>query len=86
MDQKSNQFNMNSALKDLLGTVLGVAGKSKDDVIEIVGREIGQALAAMLKEPLSQVVNHRKLKISVELVPKHESAPKKHKKPAASRK
>ncbi len=56
--------------RDAINQVLSKAGKGKDDLILIVGREIGLAVAAMLKEPLDQLVEGKKLRISLELVSK----------------
>jgi hypothetical protein len=58
------------AAKALIGALFARAGKSKDDVVQVLAREIGVAIAAMLKEPLSQLARHHKLTISFELVPK----------------
>jgi len=60
-----------NGFKDLFNAFFTTLGKSRTEAIEIVGREMGKALAAMLKEPLAQLVNHRKLKITVEMVPRH---------------
>ena len=70
------------AIRTLLGTLFARAGKGKDEVVQIIGREIGQAIAAMLKEPLSKIAENRKLQISFELVPKEEGK----KKPASKHK
>lgn len=58
------------AAKALLGALFAKAGKSKDDIVQIIAREIGLTVAAMLKEPLTQIAKHQKLQISFELVPK----------------
>ena len=58
------------AAKALLGALFARAGKSKDDVVQVLAREIGVAIAAMLKEPLGELAKHHKLTISFELVPK----------------
>jgi hypothetical protein len=54
----------------LLGAIFTRAGKGKDEVVQIIAREIGVAVAAMLKEPLTQLAKHQKLQISFEFVPK----------------
>lgn len=78
-----------------LGAVLGAlfqrAGKGKDEVVGIVAREIGVAVAAMLKEPLAALAKNQKLQISFEFVPKdgaEEAAPrgKKPRRTAAAQK
>lgn len=67
-----------SVVGDILTSLLSLAGKGKDEAIQIVGREIGIALAAMLKEPLAMLVNNRKLKVTLEFVPNHEKSESKH--------
>lgn len=56
--------------KALISALFARAGKSKDEVIHMVAREIGMAVAAMLKEPLALLAKHQKLQISFEFVPK----------------
>jgi hypothetical protein len=58
------------ATRALLQALFARAGKGKDEVVQIIAREIGMAVAAMLKEPLSQLAKHQKLQISFEFVPK----------------
>jgi hypothetical protein len=58
------------AARALIATVFARAGKGKDEVVQIIAREIGMAVAAMLKEPLAQLAKHQKLQISFEFVPK----------------
>ncbi len=55
----------------LFAALFARAGKGKDEVIQIMAREIGNAVAAMLKEPLSQLAKNQKLQISFEFVPKN---------------
>ncbi|MEZ4742639.1 MAG: hypothetical protein R3B45_09360 [Bdellovibrionota bacterium] len=71
-----------------LNTLLSKAGKSKDEIIQILGREIGFALAAVLQEPLQRLVDGRKIRISIELVPKEagHTVKKKKKKKANAKK
>ena len=54
----------------LLGAIFQRAGKGKDEVVGIVAREIGVAVAAMLKEPMAALAKNQKLQISFEFVPK----------------
>jgi hypothetical protein len=56
--------------RDILNTLLSKAGRSKDEVIQILGREIGLALAAVLAKPLEQLTETKRIRITVELVPK----------------
>ena len=58
------------AARALFGALFAKAGKSKDEIVQIIAREIGMTVAAMLKEPLAQIAKHQKLQISFELVPK----------------
>jgi hypothetical protein len=69
--------------KALLGAIFQRAGKGKDEVVGIVAREIGVAVAAMLKEPLAALAKNQKLQISFEFVPKdgHQEEPPRSKKP-----
>jgi hypothetical protein len=62
------------ATRALLQALFARAGKGKDEVVQIIAREIGMAVAAMLKEPLSQLAKHQKLQISFEFVPKTQPA------------
>jgi predicted hydrocarbon binding protein len=71
-DDRDDQTSAD-VLKALLGALFARAGKGKDEVVQIIGREIGQAIAAMLREPLSKIAENQKLQISFELVPKNES-------------
>lgn len=59
------------AARAIMGTLFAKAGKSKDDVVQILAREIGMAVAGMLKQPLSQLAKNQKLQISFEFVPKN---------------
>ncbi len=58
------------ATRALIAALFARAGKSKDELVQTIAREIGLTVAAMLKEPLSQIAKHQKLQISFELVPK----------------
>ena len=62
--------------KDLLVTLLTKAGRSKDEVIQILGREIGSALAAMLRKPLAELARNQRLQVTFEFVPKDQPADK----------
>lgn len=55
--------------KDLIGSLAGWAGKGKDEIVQLVCREIGNAMAGVLKEPIAQVLEGRKLQLTIELVP-----------------
>lgn len=56
--------------KELVASLAQWAGKSKDEIVTMVCREIGQATAAVLKEPLAQIIESQKVQITFEFVPK----------------
>ena len=58
-----------STAKEVLLALAGLAGKGKDELVQSICREIGQATAAMLKEPLAQLLKDRKLQVTIEFVP-----------------
>ena len=62
--------------KDLISSLASLAGKGKDEVVQILCREIGLATAAIWKEPLAQILENRKLQITFEFVPKADEEPK----------
>jgi predicted hydrocarbon binding protein len=74
-DESREDSSTADARRALLAALFARAGKGKDEVVQIVAREIGLAIAALLKEPLSKIADNQKLQISFELVPK-ESSPK----------
>ncbi len=74
------------SVKDLLSVVAQIAGKGKDDVVNILCRETGVALAAMMKEPLNEVLESKKLQISFELVSKNDEDSSKTKKTSQKKK
>lgn len=69
-DEERRERAKESLVRDFLGVLTTWGGKGKDEVIKILGREIGQAAAAILKEPLNQIIGERKLQITLELIPK----------------
>jgi hypothetical protein len=76
------QNEEDSTTKDMVLGLLSKAGRSKDEVIQILGREIGLALAAVLAKPLEQMTENKRIKITLELEAKHKkpSAPQGKKK------
>ena len=62
--------------RDLLIGLLSKAGKGKDEFVQILGREIGLALAAVLSKPLEQMTETKRIRITVELVPKTKKSAK----------
>ena len=71
---RSNDFSLNDIPKgrEFLGALASWAGKGKDELVQLICREIGVATAALLKEPLSQVMEGKKIKFTIELVPDDE--------------
>ncbi len=70
-DQTSVNLNL---LRDTLLTFVARAGKGKDEVLQILARETGAAIAGLLKQPLADfladVTKHHRLQVTLELVPK----------------
>jgi hypothetical protein len=62
-----------NAQKIVLG-LLSKAGRSKDEVIQILGREIGLALAAVLAKPLEKMTESKQLRVTIDLIPKSNSS------------
>ncbi|NRA64571.1 MAG: hypothetical protein HRU19_08820 [Pseudobacteriovorax sp.] len=56
--------------RELVGSLATWAGKGKDEIVQIICREIGVATAAVMKEPISQMLSGKKLQLTLELVPK----------------
>lgn len=73
----------NSGAKDLVFNLLSKAGKGKDEFVQVLGREIGLALAAVLAKPLAHITENKRVRVTIELVPK---APKKQKRKARTTK
>jgi len=67
-------------VRELLATVLSRAGKSKDELVNIIAREIGMSVAAAIKEPLKMLAENKRLQISLEFVDKHPKKPEADKK------
>ena len=77
------EYGLDILAKDLINNALKGAGKSKDELIQILGREIGLAWAAVLKDPLEKLIDNKSLQITIKLVSHDEeeetSSPKKKK-------
>lgn len=78
-DSSDKAFDM-PTIRDLLGALASWGGKGKDEVVQALCREIGVATAAILKEPVNQVLEARKLQITLELIPKPAEKGRKKKK------
>jgi len=76
----ANSRDRQDFFRDLLNGALKTAGKSKDEFITILGREMGLAFAAMVKEPLQKIVETKRLKVQfeIELVDKGRKSSKKN--------
>ena len=66
------EYGLDSIVKELVGGAVKNAGKSKDDLIHTLGREIGLAWAAVLKEPFEKLLKNKSIQITIELVSKDE--------------
>ena len=56
--------------RELLSNLANWAGKGKDEIVQLICREIGYATAAVLKEPITQILKDKKLQLTLELIPK----------------
>ena len=63
-----------AGLRSVMQIALDKAGRGKDDVVQIVAKEIGLAVAAMLKEPLAEMAKHQRLQVTFEFSPKNQPA------------
>ena len=70
-DRAANNPLDSRLIKELLGGVFAKAGKSKDEIVSIVAREIGMSVAAAIKEPLRMLAEHQRLQITFEFVDKN---------------
>ncbi len=57
-------------VRELVGTLASWAGQSKDEVIQMMCKEIGMAVASTLKEPIAQALEGRKLQFTMQLLPR----------------
>ncbi|SME94563.1 hypothetical protein [Pseudobacteriovorax antillogorgiicola] len=63
--------------KEFLGSLAAWAGKGKDEVVQLICREIGFTTANLLQEPLAKMLEGKKIQFTIELVPKDEDVSKK---------
>ncbi|WP_141731774.1 hypothetical protein [Oligoflexus tunisiensis] len=66
-----------SGAKEFLTAMASWAGKGKDELVQVICREIGTATAMVLKEPLGKLLENKKIHITIELVPHEDSQKKK---------
>jgi len=57
-------------IKELISSLASLAGKGKDEIVQIISREIGIAVAGVVKEPLTSILESKKVTITIELTPK----------------
>lgn len=62
------------ALREVIAALATLAGKGKDEIVQMISREIGNAIAGALKEPIRQAMKDKKLRMTFEFVPS-EGAP-----------
>jgi hypothetical protein len=91
MVKKDDLTSVNlNLLRDTLLTFVARAGKGKDEVLQVMARETGAAIAALLKQPLNDLTKNHRLQVTVELVPKSKGDSSSHdhasRKPRPSRK
>jgi hypothetical protein len=80
----SDAESKSTAIRDIIGGLASIAGKGKDEIVQIISREIGQAVAGVIKEPMLQILEERRVKVTIELVAKDGAKPlKKSKKKGA---
>ncbi len=87
ISRHSDKNDVSSAsVKEFLSSMATWAGKGKDELVQVICREIGTATASVLKEPLSKLLENKKLQITIELVsnePPKKKAGKKSRDPQA---
>ncbi len=66
-------------IRDVISSLASLAGKGKDEMVQIISREIGIAVAGVVKEPLTSILESKKITITVELTPKRKTTKKKSK-------
>jgi len=64
-------------IKELISSLATLAGKGKDEIVQIISREIGIAVAGVVKEPLISILESKKVTITIELTPKAKTTKKK---------
>lgn len=79
MVKKEDLTSVNlNLLRDTLLTFVARAGKGKDEVLQVLARETGAAIAALLKQPLHDLAMNHRVKVTIELVPKSKGGPSSH--------
>lgn len=62
------EYGIDSLVKEIISSAFKNAGKGKDEIIQVLGREIGLAWAAVLKEPMQRLLDDKSLQITIKLV------------------
>ena len=65
-DSQESAKGPTGALRDIIGGLASIAGKGKDEIVQIISREIGIAVAGAIKEPLTQILDSKKITITLE--------------------
>ncbi len=68
------------AAREIMSGLLNWAGKSRDDVLQVVAHEFGAGFGKALKEPILEALLNRHLTINITLSPSDEGAPQAAKK------
>ncbi|MBF0100215.1 MAG: hypothetical protein HQK77_04835 [Desulfobacterales bacterium] len=64
------------AIRELIVELIEKLNKSKDELVTMFGREIGVAMAAVIKEPLSLFADNKKIQITIEVISKDDNVQK----------
>lgn len=79
MVKKEDLTSVNlNLLRDTVLTFVARAGKGKDEVLQVLARETGAAIAALLKQPLHDLAKNHRLQVTLELVPKSKGESSSH--------
>jgi hypothetical protein len=83
-----NAKDRQELIKELFAGLLKSAGKGKNEVISVLGREMGLAFAAVVKEPLQKIVDSKAVNINfkIELVDKDKASTGTAKRASATKK
>ncbi len=83
--QGSDKIPLDQA-KDMLNGFLQWAGKSKDEVLQLMAAEAATAFANTLKEPLVQILKSKNVSIEIKLQEKTDATSEKQPEQKAARK
>lgn len=74
LGEEYGKLGLDNIVKEVVNGAFKNAGKSKDEIIQLLGREIGLAWAAVLKEPMEKLIENKSLSITIELVSKDKNS------------